>query len=58
MNLFSRVVEWVTMKIPVENYFIALHVDFAALKSEYYLCKLSLIRENDVRICSRRCSLS
>jgi hypothetical protein len=38
MNLFSRVVEWVTMKTSVEDYFLALRVDFATLKSEYYLC--------------------
>jgi hypothetical protein len=38
MNLFPRVVEWVTMKTSVENYFLALYVDFAALKGEYYLC--------------------
>ena len=38
MNLFSRVVECVTMKTSVKNYFLAFHVDFATLKSEYYLC--------------------
>jgi len=31
------------MKSSVENYFLALRVDFAALKSEYYLCKYILV---------------
>ena len=38
MNTFSRVVEWVIMKNSFENYFLPLHVDFAALKNEISLC--------------------
>jgi hypothetical protein len=35
MNIFSCVVEWVMMKPSVENYFLPLHLNFAALKGEY-----------------------